>query len=48
MFVVVGVAYFLFYPWLKHAIGRKRLFRWFMIIYAIAMLLSAVNNYLLD
>jgi quinol-cytochrome oxidoreductase complex cytochrome b subunit len=48
LFVFMGVTYFLFYPWLKHAVGRKQLFRWFLIIYGIAMLASFVGNYLLD
>lgn len=48
LFVLLGFLYFLFYPWLKHAVGRKKLFRWFLILYSLAVLASTVGTYVLD
>ncbi|WP_299754329.1 hypothetical protein [uncultured Pontibacter sp.] len=47
LFAVFGLLYFLFYPFLKNVASRKKLFRWFLIIYAIAALASTVSYYYL-
>ncbi|AKD05010.1 hypothetical protein PKOR_20415 [Pontibacter korlensis] len=51
-FILLSVAlvflYYLFYPWLKSTVGRKKLFKWFLILYAVVVLASTVGSYLLD
>lgn len=47
LFVAVGLAYFLFYPFLKCSINRKKLFKWFFILYIIVVLASTVGTYFL-
>ncbi|SFU82697.1 hypothetical protein [Pontibacter akesuensis] len=46
--VVAVIAYFLFYPWLKNRVNRKRIFRWFIAIYIIAIVASTLNAYFLN
>lgn len=45
LFVVGGMLYFLFYPFLKNKINRKKTLRWFLIIYGAAILLSTISYY---
>lgn len=45
LFVAFGVIYFLFYPFLKHSVNRKKLFKWFFIAYAIAIAASTIVTY---
>jgi hypothetical protein len=47
-FFAVGLVYFLFYPFLKNKVNRKLLIKWFLIVYAIAMLLATVNTYIME
>lgn len=47
LFAAAGLIYFLFYPWLKHSVNRKKIFKWFLIVYGIAMLVSAVGTYVI-
>ncbi len=48
VFALAGFLYFLFYPWLKHKIGRKKLFRWFLILYIAIVLATTVGTYILN
>ncbi|RDV15837.1 hypothetical protein DXT99_07510 [Pontibacter diazotrophicus] len=47
LFAVVGLVYFLFYPFLKNSINRKKLFKWFFILYIISLIVSTVGTYFL-
>ena len=47
LFAAGGVIYFLFYPFLKNRVNRKKTFKWFIIIYVIVAVASTVGNYLL-
>lgn len=46
MFAVAGVLYFLFYPFLKNRVNRKKTLRWFLAAYAVALVLSTLSYYL--
>ena len=48
LFVVLGFLYFLFYPWLRHSIGRKKFFKWFLILYAAVAVASTLGKFLLN
>lgn len=45
LFAALGLAYFLFYPFLKNAVNRKKLFKWFIIAYVLAVLAATVGSY---
>ncbi|WP_147383294.1 hypothetical protein [Pontibacter oryzae] len=45
LFVVSGVLYFLFYPFLKNRVNRKKTLRWFLIVYGAALLFSTISYY---
>jgi len=45
IFAAACLLYFLFYPWLKHSVNRKKIFKWFIIIYIIATLASTAVTY---
>lgn len=47
LFAAVGLAYFLFYPFLKNSVNRKKLFKWFFILYVISVLVSTAGTYFL-
>jgi quinol-cytochrome oxidoreductase complex cytochrome b subunit len=47
LFAAGGVIYFLFYPFLKNKVNRKKTFKWFIIIYVIVAVASTVGNYLM-
>ncbi len=47
VFVGGAVLYFLFYPFLKNKVNRKKTFKWFVIIYILVAVASTVGNYLL-
>ncbi|TXK51557.1 hypothetical protein FVR03_03235 [Pontibacter qinzhouensis] len=47
VFVGGVVLYFLFYPFLKNKVNRKKTFKWFIIIYVIVTVASTLGNYLL-
>jgi len=48
LFVAAVVVYWLFYPFLKNAVNRKKLVKWFFIIYAIAAVFSIIGTFFLD
>lgn len=48
LFLAAVVIYFLFYPFLKHAVNRKKLFKWFLITYAITAVLSTIGSLYMD
>lgn len=45
IFLAAVLAYILFYPLLKNSVNRKLLIKWFLIVYAIAILASTINTY---
>jgi len=45
IFAAAGFIYLLFYPWLKHSVVRKKIFKWFIILYIIATLVSSAITY---
>ncbi len=45
LFVSGGILYFLFYPFLKNKINRKKTLRWFLFLYGGALLLSTISYY---
>lgn len=45
LFVISGVLYFLFYPFLKNRVNRKKTLRWFLIVYGAALLFSTISYY---
>ncbi|MDX5418196.1 MAG: hypothetical protein LPK14_02705 [Hymenobacteraceae bacterium] len=48
LFALAGLVYFLFYPFLRRSIDRKKFLKWFFVVYAIALLASTINFYFLD
>ena len=48
LFIFLGCLYFLLYPWLRHTVGRKKLFRWFLIIYGVVAVASTLGKVFLD
>lgn len=44
LFVGIGLIYILFYPFLKHAVNRRKLFKWFIITYILAAIISVLSN----
>jgi quinol-cytochrome oxidoreductase complex cytochrome b subunit len=48
LFALLGVLYFLFYPWLRNSIGRKKFFKWFLILYGAVAVASTLGKVLLD
>ncbi|SFF98912.1 hypothetical protein SAMN05421739_101605 [Pontibacter chinhatensis] len=48
LFIVLGCLYFLLYPWLRNTVGRKKLFRWFLIIYGVVALASTLGKVFLN
>ncbi|MCJ8165217.1 YwiC-like family protein [Pontibacter sp. E15-1] len=45
LFVAGGVLYFVFYPFLKNKINRKKTLRWFLFLYGGALLISTIGYY---
>jgi hypothetical protein len=45
LFVAGGILYFLFYPFLKNRVDRKKTLRWFFYAYGGALLLSTISYY---
>ncbi|MHA6249140.1 hypothetical protein ACXYMU_14460 [Pontibacter sp. CAU 1760] len=45
LFVASGVLYFLFYPFLKNKVNRKKTLKWFLYLYGGALLLSTISYY---
>ncbi|WP_345160648.1 hypothetical protein [Pontibacter saemangeumensis] len=48
LFVAAVALYWLFYPFLKNTVKRKKLMKWFFIIYAIAAAFSIIGTFFLD
>jgi hypothetical protein len=47
LFLASLLVYFLFYPFLKRSVNRKKVFKWFIIAYGIAALISTAGSYLM-
>ncbi|MFT2008401.1 hypothetical protein ACMA1I_06980 [Pontibacter sp. 13R65] len=45
MFVGGVVLYFLFYPFLKNKVNRKKTFKWFIIIYIVTLVATTLAHY---
>lgn len=47
LFLAAGLAYFLLYPFVRHRINRKKLFKWFIVAYVLAAFFTTLSTYLL-
>ncbi len=48
LFVAAVALYWLFYPFLKNAVNRDKLIKWFFILYAIAAVFSIIGTFFLN
>ena len=48
LFVAAVALYWLFYPFLKNAVNRDKLVKWFFILYAIAAVFSIIGTFFLN
>ncbi len=45
IFTALGVVYFLFYPFFKNKVNRKKVFKWFVIVYIVAVTAATISSY---